>query len=166
MASVDILGPITRVSFLVVQQSADAQLFGGGAVPASPVPCARRLVTEYSIQPIAVFSSYRTVGLSFSIAVVRPPRVVTSLGDTPMFSRIDQTIRAVVQLRLTVHALPITITVSRVSYHLVFGFTRVFLYIGRLQLLLAGALLNQVSGENHPQTCVALHRCRGNNNEQ
>jgi len=27
-------------------------------------------------------------------------------------------------------------------------------------------LLDQVSGENHPQTCVALHRCRGNNNEQ
>jgi len=61
LAPLDVLGPVARVSFLVVQQPADAQLFGGRAVPASPVSCARRLMTEYSVQPIAVFPGYRTV---------------------------------------------------------------------------------------------------------
>lgn len=139
LASLDVLGPVARVSFLVVQQSADAQLFSGSAVPASPVPRARRLVTEYAVQPIAVFSGYRTIGLGFAIAVVRPPRVVATLGDAPVLARVNQTVRTVVQLRLTVHAFPVTIAVSRVRYHLVFGFARVFLYVGRLQLLLTGA---------------------------
>jgi len=69
-------------------------------------------------------------GLSLAIAVVCPPRVVASLGDTPMFARVNQTIRTVVQLRLTIHAFPITVAVSRVRYHLIFGFTWVFLYVG------------------------------------
>lgn len=69
-------------------------------------------------------------GLSFALAVVRPPRVVASLGDTPLLARVNQTIRTVVQLRLTIHAFPITVAVSRVRYHLIFGFAWVFLYVG------------------------------------
>lgn len=130
MASLDVLGPIAGVRFFVVQQPTDAQLFGGRAIPASPVPRARRLVTEYAVQPIAVFPRYRTVGLSFAIAVVRPPRVVASLGDAPVLASVNQTIRAVVQLRLTIHAFPVTVAVSRVRYHLIFGFAWVFLYVG------------------------------------
>jgi len=61
LASLDVLGPVAGVSFFVVQQPADAQLFGGRAVPASPVPRARRLVTEYAVQPIAVFPGYWAV---------------------------------------------------------------------------------------------------------
>lgn len=36
LASSDILGPVARVSFLVVEEAADAKLLGRGAVPASP----------------------------------------------------------------------------------------------------------------------------------
>lgn len=61
LTSLDVLGPVAGVSFFVVKQPADAQLFGGRAVPASPVPRARRLVTEYAVQPIAVFPGYWTV---------------------------------------------------------------------------------------------------------
>lgn len=61
LATLDVLGPVARVRFLVVQQSADAQLFGGGAVPASPVTRARSLVTEYAVQPVAVVAGYGSV---------------------------------------------------------------------------------------------------------
>lgn len=61
LAALDVLGPVARVRVLVVQQSADAQLLGGGAVPARPVPGARRLVAEYAVQPVAVVSGYGAV---------------------------------------------------------------------------------------------------------
>lgn len=56
LATLDILGPIARMSVLVVQKSTDAQLFGRCAVPASPVTGARRLVAEYSVQPVTVLT--------------------------------------------------------------------------------------------------------------
>lgn len=61
LASLDVLGPVARVSVLVVQQSADAQLLGGCAVPARPVPRARRLVSENAVQPVTVISGYGSV---------------------------------------------------------------------------------------------------------
>lgn len=96
------------------------------------------LYTEYNIYYFIIFKGCLT-GLSFALAVVRPPRVVASLGDAPVFARINQTVRTVVQFRLTVHAFPVTIAVSRIGYYLVFGFARVFLYVGRLELCLTGA---------------------------
>jgi len=77
--------------------------------------------------------------LSFAIAVVCPPWVVTSLGDTPVLARVNQAIWTVVQLRLSIHTFPVTIAVSRIRYHLVFSFAWIFLYVGWLQLLLAKA---------------------------
>lgn len=56
LATLDRLGPIARVSLLVVQESTDAQLFGRRSVPTGPVTGARGLVTEYSVQPVAVFA--------------------------------------------------------------------------------------------------------------
>lgn len=61
LASLDVLRPVTRVCVLVVQQSADAQLLGGGAVPARPVSRARRLVAEYSVQPVAMVPGYGSI---------------------------------------------------------------------------------------------------------
>jgi len=55
LASSYILGPITGVCLLVVQQPPDAELLGGCPIPAGPVASAGGLVPEYSIQPVAVF---------------------------------------------------------------------------------------------------------------
>ena len=54
LTSRHVLGPVAGVSLLVVEQSPDAELLGGGAVPASPVAGAGRLVTEDTVQPVAV----------------------------------------------------------------------------------------------------------------
>ena len=55
LTSSDILGPVASVSVLVVEQSSDAKLFGGGSVPARPVASARGFVTEDSVKPVAMF---------------------------------------------------------------------------------------------------------------
>ena len=54
LAAVDVVGPVAGVGVLVVQQAADAELLGGRAVPARPVPGARRLVPEDAVQPVTV----------------------------------------------------------------------------------------------------------------
>lgn len=54
LAVVDILRPIAGVSLLVVQQTADAKLFNRRTIPTGPEPCARSLVSEDSVQPVAV----------------------------------------------------------------------------------------------------------------
>lgn len=61
LATFDVLGPVARVRVLIVEQSADAQLFGGRAVPTRPIPRARSLVTEYAVQPVTVVAGYRAV---------------------------------------------------------------------------------------------------------
>lgn len=61
LTSLHVLGPIARVHVLVVQQSADAQLFSGRAVPACPIPRARCLVAEYAVQPVAMVPRYWSV---------------------------------------------------------------------------------------------------------
>lgn len=61
LATFDVLGPVARVRVLVVEKPADAQLFGGRAVPARPIPRARSLVTEYAVQPVTVVAGYWAV---------------------------------------------------------------------------------------------------------
>lgn len=55
LAATDVLGPVAGVGLLVVEEAADAVLLRGGAVPARPVPGARRLVPEDAVQPVTVF---------------------------------------------------------------------------------------------------------------
>ena len=57
LAAGDVLGPVTSVGLLVVEEAADAELLRGGAVPAGPVPGARGLVTEDAVQPVAVLGA-------------------------------------------------------------------------------------------------------------
>ena len=52
-----VLGPVAGVGVLVVEEAADAELLGGGAVPAGPVPGAGGLVAEDAVQPVAVLSA-------------------------------------------------------------------------------------------------------------
>lgn len=54
LASLYVIGPVAGVGVLVVEQASDAQLLSGCPVPASPVPRARRFVTEDAVQPITV----------------------------------------------------------------------------------------------------------------
>ena len=55
LAAFHIFRPVTRMWPFVVEQTSDAELFGGGAVPASPIPGAWSLVSEYSVQPVTMF---------------------------------------------------------------------------------------------------------------
>ena len=50
----DVLRPVAGVGVLVVEEAADAELLGGGAVPAGPVAGAGRLVAEDAVEPVAV----------------------------------------------------------------------------------------------------------------
>jgi hypothetical protein len=56
LAALDIVWPVARVSLLAVKKTSDAKLLGGGSVPAGPVAGARSLVSENTIQPVAVLS--------------------------------------------------------------------------------------------------------------
>ena len=61
LTPIDILGPVTGVGVLIVQQTTDAQLFSGGSIPAGPVPRAGRLVAEDAVQPVTVLRTDRGV---------------------------------------------------------------------------------------------------------
>ena len=54
LASGDVLWPVAGVCLLVVEEAADAELLGGGPVPAGPVAGAGGLVPEYSVEPVTV----------------------------------------------------------------------------------------------------------------
>lgn len=49
LTAVYILGPVARVSVLIVQQTTDAKLFCCSAIPAGPVSGARGLMAEDSV---------------------------------------------------------------------------------------------------------------------
>ena len=57
LATPHVLRPVTGVCLFVVEKAADAKLFSGGAVPASPVAGAGRLVSKNSVEPVAVISA-------------------------------------------------------------------------------------------------------------
>ena len=56
LAAIHIVGPVTRVGVLVVQQTSYAELLGGSSVPACPVPGAGGFMSEDSVQPVTMFS--------------------------------------------------------------------------------------------------------------
>lgn len=55
LTTIDIFRPIAAVGILIVQQAADAKLLRGGAIPAGPIACARCLMAEDAVQPVAMF---------------------------------------------------------------------------------------------------------------
>lgn len=61
LAAVNVLGPVAGVGVLVVQQTADAQLLCGGTIPAGPVARTRCLVSEDTVQPVAMLGAYRII---------------------------------------------------------------------------------------------------------
>lgn len=117
LTSLDVFRPVAGSGPLVVKQTAYAELLGGGAVPASPVPGAGSLVTEDPVQPVAVLGRDRRVRLAFTVAIVRPPGIIAALGDAAMLAGEDETVRAVEQLRAAAHAFPVTIAILDVTHH-------------------------------------------------
>lgn len=117
LTSLDVLGPVAGPGAFVVEQTAYAELLGGGAVPAGPVPGAGSLVAEDPVQPVAVVGRNGRIRLAFAVAVVRAPRVITALGDTAVLAGEHEPVRTVEQLRATVHALPVAIAVLGVAHH-------------------------------------------------
>lgn len=117
LTSLDVFGPVARPGSLIVKQTTYAQLFGGGAVPAGPVPGAGGLVAEDTVQPIAVLGRDRRISLAFAVTIVCPPRIIATLGDAAMLASKYETIRTIEQLRPTAHALPIAIAVLDVAHH-------------------------------------------------
>lgn len=129
LTSLDVLGPIAGPGPFVVEQTAYAELLGGGAVPAGPVPSAGSLVAEDPVQPVAVLGRNRRIRLAFAVTIVRTPWIIAALGDTAVLASEHQAVRTVEQLRATVHALPIAIAVLGVAHHPRFRLTRVLLLL-------------------------------------
>lgn len=111
LASIDVLRPVAGMGPLVVEESTNTQLFGGGSVPAGPVPGAGSLVAENAVQPVAVLGLDGRVHLSLAVAVISAPRVIAALRDPAMFPREDQAVGTVEELCLPIHALPVTVAV-------------------------------------------------------
>lgn len=117
LTSLDVFRPVAGSGSLVVKQTAYAELLGGGAVPASPVPGAGGLVTEDPVQPVAVLGRNRRVRLAFTITIVRSPRIIAALGDAAVLAGEHKTVRAIEQLRAAVHAFPVAIAVLDITHH-------------------------------------------------
>jgi hypothetical protein len=89
LATLNVLGPVARMSAFVVQETTDAELFSGGSVPTCPIPGARSFMAEDAIEPVAVFRSNWWVGLLFAVTIIGPPRVVAPFGNSPVFTSKD-----------------------------------------------------------------------------
>lgn len=136
LTSIYVLRPVTRVRPLIIEQPTNTKLFCGRAIPAGPVPGAGGLVSEDTVQPVAVLCADGRVGLGLVIAVVAPPRVVATVRHPPVFAREHQPVGAVVQLRLPPDTLPVPVAVGHVANHARLCLTWVFLVVPRPVLLL------------------------------
>jgi len=87
LAAGNILRPVAGVSLLVVEQAADAELLGGGSVPAGPVASAGGLVPENSVQPVTVLRALGGIGkiLVFTNIGVSPG-IVTPVSNALIFT--------------------------------------------------------------------------------
>lgn len=151
LATLNGLGPVASVLLFVIKETANAELFGGGSVPAGPVADARRLVTEDAVFPVARASADGSVGKLLVVAGIASPRVVAVLEETAAATGENQAIGAVKQLGFAVHALPVTVAVSHVGHHLTLCLARI-----RLRYFL-GHAGRDGHGEN--DTNESLHGC-------
>lgn len=127
LTAINILGPVTGVSILVVQQTTDAELFSGSAVPAGPVASAGSFVPEDTVQPVAMLRANWRVYLDFRVfTIVGSPGIIAAVGDSSMFAREDQPVGAVVLLRLSIVALPVLVAVFVICDNSRLGLARVF----------------------------------------
>lgn len=129
LASFDVLRPVARACFLVVEKTTYAKLFSSSSIPARPISRAGCFVAKYTVKPIAMFSTDRRIRLTFTIAIIRTPWIIATFGYTAMLSREDQTVRTVEKLRTSAHTLPVTIAVIYVTHNTSFRLARVLLLL-------------------------------------
>jgi len=87
LAAGNVLRPVTGVSLLVVEQTTDTELLGGGPVPAGPVAGAGGLMAEYSVEPVTVLRALGGIGkiLVFTNIGVSPG-IVTPVSNALIFT--------------------------------------------------------------------------------
>lgn len=129
LASFDIFRPVAGPCPLVIEQAAYAQLLGGSAVPAGPVPGAGSFMAEDTVQPVAMIGLDWWVRLPFTVAIIRSPGIIAALGDAAMFAGEYKTVRTVEELGTTVHAFPVAIAVIDVAYYSRLRLARVLLLL-------------------------------------
>lgn len=103
---------------------------------------------EDSVQPVTVLTTNRPVRLGFPIAVIGPPWVVAALRHSSVLAGVDEAVGAVVQLGLSVLALPVPVAVGRICHHSAFHFAGVLL----------GRLLTTYEGEGGEEECEVVVR--------
>lgn len=129
LASFNVIRPVARPRLFVIEKPADAELLGGGSVPARPVPRAGGLVAEDSVEPVAVIRRDRGVRLPLAVAVIRPPGVVATLRDSAVLSREHETVRTVEELLAAVDAFPVAVAVHKVADYSSLSLAGIFLLI-------------------------------------
>lgn len=118
LAAIYIFRPVAGVGVLIVQQTANAELFRSCSIPASPVPGAGGLVAEDAVQPVAVLCPDGRIDLNLRVlAVVGPPRVVASLRHSSVFASEDQAVGTVVLDGLSIVTLPVFVAVLVISHY-------------------------------------------------
>lgn len=79
-----VVGPVTGVGSVVVQQREGALLVSGSTIPALPVSCTRSSMSEDSILPMAIRGAFRRLP-HHSVIIIRTTdfvRIVTILEKT------------------------------------------------------------------------------------
>lgn len=140
LASADVVGPVTGVCELVVEQSTDAVLFDGGAVPAGPVTGAAGLVTEDAVLPLAVVGGDRMIPVR-STRAVHVPRISAVFLETAAAADEDESVGTVANVGDAFLAQVIFIAVALVSQESGLRVARISRSPGRSLLLLLLLLL-------------------------
>lgn len=93
LAASYVLRPIAGMCFFVVKKASNAKLFGGSTIPTSPIPSAGGFVTEYSVEPVAMFSADWGI-VSFAAVTVRSMRIVADSNETmTAIARVNEAVR-------------------------------------------------------------------------
>jgi len=111
-----VLRPVAGVGLLVVQKSADTELLRGRPIPAGPVAGAGRLVTKYTVQPVAVLRALGGI-FSFSFIAVDVVRIVAG-SEQPKGSSsvIHQAVRTGLDKSLVTETFIVEIALTLMSH--------------------------------------------------
>jgi hypothetical protein len=116
LAAGHVLGPVTGVGLLVVEEASDAELLSGRPVPASPVAGARGLVTKDAVQPVAVFSALRRISSLSALAVDIVRVVAVSEEPEPSLASVIEPVGAAGQEALSLVTLVVEVALILVPH--------------------------------------------------
>lgn len=106
-----VLRPVTSVSFFVIEETADAKLLSGCAVPASPVSGAGGFMSKDAIKPVAMVCADGGI-VAFTTVAVSPMGVVAHFDEPlPAVACIDEAVGAGAQNGLVIGAASVELVV-------------------------------------------------------